>query len=251
MTHDQTNDPPTQSSDHRSPSPCQLGCYKTPNDDEEAALKAADDREIEAKQAELDALDQEVGELKTKRKAKWKSFYGGKPSAKSSEREEIERLKDALEAKDEELDAKDGELDAKDREHQDALEAKDRENRELAAALAKAEASKKGNKRKSPKKTSGRRPKGTSLDAVGPDAAAAAAAAAGPQLPDDLAQLFTEYDTDKNGFLSAAELGNLLRDFFGIDDDVSGAEWLLIQMPYPCAQFTHLLPPSRRHRRSL
>ena len=173
-------------------------------------MKAADDLEIAAKQAELDALDQEVGELKTRRLSKWKSFYGGKPSAKTSEREEIERLKDALEAKD-------GELDAKDK----ALEAKDRE---LAAALAKAEASKKGNKRKPPKKTSGRRPKGTSLDAV-----AAAAAAAGPQLPDDLAQLFTEYDTDKNGFLSAAELGNLLRDFFGIDDDVSGAE-LLIQL---------------------
>ena len=176
-------------------------------------MKAADDLEIAAKQAELDALDQEVGELKTRRLSKWKSFYGGKPSAKTSEREEIERLKDALEAKD-------GELDAKDK----ALEAKDRE---LAAALAKAEASKKGNKRKPPKKTSGRRPKGTSLDAIGPDANTAAAA--GPQLPDDLAQLFTEYDTDKNGFLSAAELGNLLRDFFGIDDDVSGAE-LLIQL---------------------
>ena len=185
-------------------------------------MKAADDREIEAKQAELDALDQEVGELKTRRLSKWKSFYGGKPSAKTSEREEIERLKDALEAKDEELDAKDKALEAKDRE--------------LAAALAKAEASKKGNKRKPPKKTGGRRPKGTSLDAVGPDANAAAAAAAGPQLPDDLAQLFTEYDTDKNGFLSAAELGNLLGDFFGIDDDVSGVG-LLIQMLYvpPCA----------------
>ena len=212
-------------------------------------MKAADDREIKTKQAELDALDQEVGQLKTKRKAKWKSFYGGKPSAKSSEREEIERLKDALEAKNEELDAKDGELDAKDREHQDALEAKDRENRELAAALAKAEASKKGNKRKSPKKTSGRRPKGTSLDAVGRNAAADAAAA-GPQLPDDLAQLFTEYDTDKNGFLSAAELGNLLRDFFGIDDDVSGVE-LLIQMTYPLRIVHSLASPSRRHRRSL
>ena len=206
-------------------------------------MKAADDREIEAKQAELDALDQEVGQLKTKRKAKWKSFYGGKPSAKSSEREEIERLKDALEAKDEELDAKDGELDAKDK----ALEA---QAGELAAALAKAEASKKGNKRKPPKKTSGRRPKGTSLDAVGPDAAAAAAAAAGPQLPDDLAQLFTEYDTDKNGFLSAAELGNLLRDFFGIDDDVSGVE-LLIQLLYPLRTVYSLAPPSWRHRRSL
>ena len=77
---------------------------------------------------------------------------------------------------------------------------------------------------RSPRLGDGRRPKGISLDAVVLKDANAAAAA-GPQLPDDLAQLFNEYDTDKNGFLSAAELANMLRDFFGIDDDVSGVEY--------------------------